>query len=89
MKNVIRLGDPTSHAGKVIDVSARHFKVGNIAVARVGDLCSCPMKGHNGCTVATGSPHHRINGVPVAYDGDMTSCGAKLQSSLTNFHSAL
>lgn len=88
MKNVIRLGDSTSHGGKVIDVSARHFKVGEIAVACVGDLCSCPVKGHNGCTIATGSPHHRINGLQVAYDGDVTSCGAELKSSLTNFHSA-
>lgn len=87
MKNVIRLGDATSHGGKVIDVSARHFKVGQIPVACVGDLCSCPVTGHNGCTIATGQPHHRIDGIPVAYDGDLTSCGAKLVSSLTNFHS--
>jgi uncharacterized Zn-binding protein involved in type VI secretion len=87
-KNVIRLGDATSHGGKVIDVRARHFQVDQIPVACVGDLCSCPVPGHNGCTVATGSAHHRIDGIPVAYDSDVTSCGAQLKSSLTNFHSA-
>ena len=86
MKNVIRLGDATSHGGKVIDVSARHFKVGQIPVACLGDLCTCPMQGHSACTIISGSPHHCIDGVPVAYEGDMTSCGAKLKSSLSNFH---
>lgn len=89
MKKIIRLGDATSHGGKVIDVRARHFKVGQIPVACVGDLCSCPVQGHSACTIITGSQHHRIDGIPVAYDGDMTSCGAELRSSVTNFHSAL
>lgn len=87
MKNVIRLGDATSHGGKVLDVRARHFKVGQVPVACVGDACSCPVPGHHGCTIASGSQQHRIGGVPVAYDGDVTSCGAKLKSSLANFHS--
>ena len=86
MPNVIRLGDATSHGGKVIDVGARHYKVGQVPVACVGDTCSCPMPGHNGCKIATGSKRHRIDGKPVAYDGDVTSCGAKLKSSLTNCH---
>lgn len=88
MKSVIRLGDATSHGGKVIDVSARHLRVDHVPVACVGDLCSCPVQGHNGCTIAAGPAHHQINGVPVAYDGDQTSCGAKLKPSLTNFHSS-
>ena len=87
MKNVIRLGDATSHGGKVIDVRARRCNVGQMPLACVGDLCSCPKAGHGGCTIASGSNHHRIGGIPVAYDGDVTSCGARLQSSLTNFYS--
>lgn len=89
MKNVIRLGDTTSHGGKVIDVRARHFKVAQIPVACVGDLCTCPVPGHSACTIITGSTHHLIDGISVAYDGDLTSCGAELRSSLTNFRSAL
>ena len=87
MKNVIRLGDATTHGGKVIDVRARHFQVDQVSVACVGDLCTCPIQGHSKCTIASGSEHHRIDGISVAYDGDVTSCGAKLVSSLAHFHS--
>jgi uncharacterized Zn-binding protein involved in type VI secretion len=78
MRNVIRLGDPTSHGGKVVSVSATHFTVGGIAVARVGDKCSCPISGHTDCTIAEGDPHHVIDGIAVAHDGHKTTCGATL-----------
>lgn len=87
MPNVIRLGDPTSHGGKVISTSASHITVDGIAVVLVGDKCTCPKKGHDGCTVATGNAAHTVDGVPVAYDGDVTSCGAKLISTIDNFSS--
>ncbi|MFD0756722.1 PAAR domain-containing protein [Massilia norwichensis] len=54
MRNVIRFGDATSHGGKVASVSATHFTVDGIPVARMGDTCSCPIKGHNNCTIAEG-----------------------------------
>jgi len=85
MPNVIRLGDPTSHGGKVVSVSASHFTVGGIAVARVGDLCVCPIKGHDVCTIAEGSAFHAIDGIAVAYDGHKTSCGATLIATISNF----
>ena len=78
MRKVIRLGDSTSHGGKVVSCAATHFTVGGIAVACVGDLCSCPVKGHNGCTISSGSERHTINGIAVAFEGDRTSCGATL-----------
>lgn len=78
MRKVIRLGDATSHGGKVISCAATHFTAGGIAVACVGDLCSCPVKGHNGCTIASGSSRHAIDGVALAFEGDRTSCGAIL-----------
>lgn len=80
MRKVIRLGDSTSHGGKVLCCAASHFTVGGIAVACVGDLCSCPIKGHNGCTISSGSPRHAVNGVAVAFEGDRTSCGATLMA---------
>ncbi|AXA90026.1 PAAR domain-containing protein [Massilia sp. YMA4] len=86
MPNVIRLGDPTSHGGKVVSVSATHVTVDGIAVARVGDLCVCPVKGHEVCTIAEGSATHAINGVPVAYEGHKTSCGATLIATAGNFN---
>lgn len=85
MRNVIRLGDPTSHGGKVESVSANHFTVSGIAVARVGDLCSCPIKGHDKCTIAEGDPHHVIDGIAVAHDGHKTTCGATLIPTIENY----
>ncbi|MGZ5199117.1 MAG: PAAR domain-containing protein [Telluria sp.] len=85
MPNVIRLGDSTSHGGKVMSVSATHFTVDGIAVARVGDVCSCPVPGHDNCTIAEGDPHHVIDGIAVAYEGHKTTCGAALIASIGNF----
>jgi uncharacterized Zn-binding protein involved in type VI secretion len=85
MRNVIRLGDATSHGGKVVSSSATHFKVHGVAVACVGDACSCPIPGHDNCTITTGSLHHLISGKQIAFDGDELSCGAKLISSFQHF----
>ena len=85
MPHIIRLGDPTSHGGKVIDCSAANCKAGGKPMAVVGDKVICPVQGHVNCTIATGSARHRINGKAVAYDGDMTSCGAVLQSTYACF----
>jgi uncharacterized Zn-binding protein involved in type VI secretion len=85
MKNVIRLGDATSHGGKVLSASAAHFTVHGIAVACVGDACSCPIPGHSGCKIETGSPYHKLDGKSIAFDGDSLSCGAKLISSFKHF----
>jgi uncharacterized Zn-binding protein involved in type VI secretion len=85
MRNVIRLGDSTSHGGKVVSVSAHHITVDGIPVARVGDVCSCPKKGHDNCTIAEGDPHHNVDGIPVAYEGHKTTCGATLIATAANF----
>jgi hypothetical protein len=44
MKCVIRLGDSTSHCGKVIAASGT-VVVHGTPVARQGDKCTCPMSG--------------------------------------------
>lgn len=85
MKNVIRLGDATTHGGKVISASASNFQVQGIPVACVGDACSCPIHGHSGCTITSGSPHHTIGGKHIAFDGDSLSCGATLIASCGHF----
>lgn len=85
MRKVIRLGDATSHGGKVEVASAPHFTVDGIPVACMGDKCSCPIKGHDSCTIAEGDPAHVIDGVAVAYDGCKTTCGATLVASIDNF----
>lgn len=85
MANVIRLGDPTSHGGKVISSSASYFQVDGVAIALVGDQCTCPIPGHQTCLIATGNANHIVNGKPVAYHGDKTSCGADLISTIKTF----
>ncbi|PWF38999.1 PAAR domain-containing protein [Massilia glaciei] len=83
MRKVVLLNDPTSHGGQVSSVGATHFTIGGIAVARVGDKCTCPLHGPG--TIVEGDPHHTIDGVPVAYAGHKTSCGATLQTTVPNF----
>ncbi|MBQ5962088.1 PAAR domain-containing protein [Massilia sp. ZL223] len=81
MKGVIRLGDSTSHGGKVIAASGTAF-VHGIAVARKGDACVCPINGHSPCVIAEGDPMVLVEGIPVAFQGHKTSCGATLTSSV-------
>lgn len=80
MKGVIRLGDTTSHGGKVISASGM-ARVHGITVARKGDMCVCPINGHSPCVIAEGDPKVLLGGVPVAFEGHKTSCGATLVSS--------
>lgn len=81
MKGVIRLGDPTSHGGKVISANARS-KVLGITVARVGDACVCPIPGHSVCVIVEGHPTIKVDGIAVAFEGHKTSCGASLISTV-------
>ncbi|MFL6660270.1 MAG: PAAR domain-containing protein [Massilia sp.] len=83
MRKVIRQNDPTSHGGTVSHVAATHFKVGGIAVARVGDRITCPIHGDG--EIVEGDQHHTIDGIPVAYEGHKGSCGAVLTSTVSNF----
>jgi uncharacterized Zn-binding protein involved in type VI secretion len=80
MKGVIRLGDATSHGGKVIAASGTAI-VNGTAVARQGDACICPIAGHMPCIIIEGDPMVLVGGIPVAFEGHRTSCGASLISS--------
>jgi len=81
MKGVIRLGDPTTHGGKVVSAAPK-TKVMGVAVARKGDRCVCPIPGHGTCVIIEGDPKVLIDGVPVAFDGHKTSCGAALITTM-------
>lgn len=85
MATVIRLGDPTSHGGKVVDCCSTNVKAAGKPLAVVGDRVLCPIQGHVNCTITTGNARHRINGKAVAYAGDKTSCGAVLLSTYSRF----
>lgn len=80
MEGVIRLGDSTSHGGKVTGASGATL-VHGIAVARQGDTCTCPLSGHSPCVILEGDPMVLDGGKPVAFEGHKTSCGATLISS--------
>ncbi|MBK1615931.1 hypothetical protein CKO44_20980 [Rubrivivax gelatinosus] len=83
----IVVGDRTSHGGNVLEGGTATDSHGR-AIARVGDLVSCPRKGHGHLTrIACGDPALLIDGLPAAREGDRCACGAKLiasQSATTN-----
>lgn len=83
MPGVIRLGDPTSHGGRVVSATGKLNIMGK-DVARLGDVCTCPKKGHDKCVIVEGDTTWSIDGVPVALEGHKTSCGATLISTLGN-----
>ena len=78
---IIVVGDRTDHGGVVL-TGAYDTQIDGKPVARVGDLVSCPRKGHGGTTViVTGAAMMNIEGRQVARHGDKTQCGATLLSS--------
>lgn len=82
MKKAIRLGDPTSHGGRVLSAASNTTLFGK-KVALKGDAVSCPIKGHLGCTIAEGDPSWIVDGKPVALEGHKTTCGASLISTFS------
>ena len=80
MRRVIRLGDKTSHGGTLVSAAGNYTIMGK-QVARIGDVCTCPIKGHTNCTIVEGDPYWTIDGRNVALEGHKTSCGATLISS--------
>ena len=83
MPKVIRLGDSTSHGGEVVSATS-HVTVQGKPVARLGDKCTCPKRGHNHCVIVEGDPDWTIDGIPVALEGHKISCGAVLIASGPN-----
>ena len=83
MRRFIRLGDRTSHGGIVMTAS-KLFYIGDKAVARKGDICTCPIKGHRNCIIMEGDPDFLIDDIPAALEGHKLSCGAVLYSSMPN-----
>jgi len=75
---LIRLGDKTSHGGKVLEAS-QHSDSGGIGIARMGDKASCPIHGPG--PIASGDTTFIVDGKPAARHGDKTACGAVLIAS--------
>lgn len=77
MRPIIVINDPTSDAGRVLEGSSSTF-INGLAVARVGDLVSCP---HGIGKIVSGDETLLVDGRPVARDGDYVSCGARLMAA--------
>jgi uncharacterized Zn-binding protein involved in type VI secretion len=78
---IVRLGDLTSHGGRVITASPTHTILG-IGIARVGDKLRCPMPGHGVSVIVEGAASFSIGGRMVALHGHRGACGCTLISSL-------
>lgn len=78
---IVRLGDSTSHGGKVISASVTHL-IDEIGIARVGDMITCPQVGHGINIIVEGCPTYLIGGRMVALHGNRCACGCTLISSL-------
>ena len=80
-RRIIRLGDSTTHGGKVIQVAST-TEVDGIRIARLGDTVSCPQC--NGThTIVEGEETCTDDDIPIALHGHKTSCGASLISSVS------
>ncbi|MCS0595460.1 PAAR domain-containing protein [Massilia agri] len=78
---IVRLGDSTSHGGKVISASTTHL-IDGIGIARVGDLITCPQIGHGINLIVEGAGTYLIGERMVALHGHRCACGCTLISSL-------
>lgn len=76
---VARLGDKSSHGGRIITGADRTLVNGKPA-ARKGDLHSCPIDGHGVTSINSGSRGVLVEGQPVARVGDTVGCGATIIS---------
>ncbi|SES65904.1 PAAR domain-containing protein [Pseudomonas graminis] len=79
MKDIIRLGDLTTHGGVVLQAFPQTDLNGK-PIAGVGHNVSCPLcKGV--FPIVEGSSTYAVDGVPVALNGMKTACGAALIAS--------
>ncbi|CAJ3079904.1 PAAR domain-containing protein [Burkholderia pseudomallei] len=77
MSAFIREGDTTSHGGRVLACSTEHIIHGK-AVARLGDMVSCPKCGGIYPIVDVLPRGMSMGGKHPAFEGDKTACGATL-----------
>lgn len=78
---IVRLGDLTSHGGRVITASMTHT-IGGIGIARMGDKLVCPLPGHGVNMIVEGATNYLIGGRMVALHGHRGACGCSLVSTL-------
>lgn len=89
-RKIIVVGDPTDHGGRVISGSPSH-RIGNKAIARLGDMVDCPKRypnrsPHGVNAIVEGEPDLLIDGIPVALAGHKTACGCSLIGTSSATH---
>ncbi|WP_026379357.1 PAAR domain-containing protein [Afifella pfennigii] len=77
MPLIVRLGDSSTHGGRVVTSAARWSAEGK-KIARKGDMFDCPIHGLN--PIVEGSSKWLCEGAEIAREGDHTACGAALIS---------
>lgn len=79
----VRLGDTSSHGGKMVTASL-NVLVNGIPCCRVGDLHACPK--HGVSPIVVGATTVFANGLSDAVVGSITGCGAVIiRGSLDTF----
>lgn len=73
---IIRVGDPTTHGGVVIEGSATDFCHGK-GIAHLGDMTTCP-KCKGTFPIIEGALTMTLYGNGIALAGTRTACGAQL-----------
>lgn len=79
---IIRIGDPTSHGGTVLE-GFNNFNVYGKDAAGIGHKVSCPTCKGNHFIIA-GAKNFYYFGTEVAVEGMLTSCGAVLIATQKN-----
>lgn len=83
MPGIARKGDASNHGGTII-TSASYELVNGRLVARVGDLHSCPIRGHGVTQIINGSGNFKCEGNITAVIGSKTGCGATITGGSSN-----
>jgi len=77
VKPIARVGDGSDHGGMILGPCSPTLTADGIAVARAGDLHSCPLAGH-GITALTGTAIVTADGKNCVRIGDTAGCGAAI-----------
>ncbi|AIY41488.1 hypothetical protein LT85_2330 [Collimonas arenae] len=82
MINFILLGDKGDHPGSVVITASGCMFFDGRAVARKGDLITCPKCSLHPNPIIEGDETMMDGGVPIARHGHRAACGCRLISSL-------
>lgn len=80
-RNVVRLGDPTTHGGCVISASSTTTVEGK-PVALIGDLVSCPIIGHGVNRIIEAAKRSFSDGKAIVMDQCLCECGCRVLSTI-------